>query len=668
MSLHPLLKRQIQRLGLDVEAGAPDAERWRELVKRVSRAYEEHDQERYLLERSQDLASTEMGALYATVRADRDLLDSRVRERTEALHLSEGRLSSLLSLSADWIWEQDADLRFTYLSAGIETATGIAPASLIGKQRMSNAAFDAPAEAIDAYEACIHGRQAFRDFIYGFTRPDGVRRFIRTSGEPVFGDGGAFEGYRGVGRDVTQAMEAEQKVHELARFDSLTGLPNRNMFLGELDRTIARARRNGTVFAVFFIDLDRFKTINDTLGHDAGDQLLRTMAARLRGAVRESDLVARLGGDEFVVLLEGEPCAADLGTIAHKLLAAIGEPTTLQDCSFLVTGSIGIGLYPVDGEDAATLLKHADAAMYLAKDKGKNNVQFYTADLAELAARQFELESALRFALTRGELLLHFQPKIHITSGRMLGVEALVRWAHPTRGLVPPGDFIPLAEERGLIVPIGRWVIQAACRQIRDWRSAGLAAPRVAVNVSARQFVSDTLVDDLVDMLTLYGVAPSDLEVELTESVLMADPERANQVLQQLHAMGVGIAIDDFGTGYSSLSYLKRFPAQTVKIDRSFISGLPSDSDDTAITQAVIAMAHSLGLTVVAEGVETAAQLALLRKMGCDEAQGYLLGRPMPASDLAARLHLTTAVRPPESPSIRGAADRPALTVTPDTT
>ena len=276
--------------------------------------------------------------------------------------------------------------------------------------------------------------------------------------------------------------------------------------------------------------------------------------------------------------------------------------------------------------------------MYLAKDKGKNNVQFYTSELADMAARQFEVEAALRLALTRGELLLHFQPKIDIASGRMVGAEALVRWAHPTRGLVPPDEFIPLAEERGLIVPIGRWVIQAACRQIRDWRLAGFVAPPVAVNLSARQFASDSLVDDLVDALTLYGVAAVELEVELTESVLMADPERANEVLQQLHAMGVRIAIDDFGTGYSSLSYLKRFPAQTVKIDRSFIRGLPSDDDDTAITQAVIAMAHSLGLGVVAEGVETVEQLGLLRKLGCDQAQGYLLGRPVQASDLAARL------------------------------
>jgi EAL domain-containing protein (putative c-di-GMP-specific phosphodiesterase class I) len=278
--------------------------------------------------------------------------------------------------------------------------------------------------------------------------------------------------------------------------------------------------------------------------------------------------------------------------------------------------------------------------MYLAKEKGKNNVQFYTAELAGMAARQFEMESELQLALSRGELLLHFQPKVDIASGKMVSVEALLRWAHPTRGLVPPLDFIPLAEERGLIVPIGRWVIQAACRQIRDWRAAGIVTPPVAVNLSARQFASETLVDDISGAMALFGVAPSDLEVELTESVLMADPERANEVLQQLHAMGVRISIDDFGTGYSSLSYLKRFPAQTVKIDRSFISGLPSDADDLAITEAVIAMAHSLGLNVVAEGVETHEQLAALRRLGCDEAQGFLLGRPMAAVDLAAQMLL----------------------------
>jgi diguanylate cyclase (GGDEF)-like protein/PAS domain S-box-containing protein len=635
--LHALLKRQLRRIGIDLAAGDIAAP-WSELLQRVSRAYEEHDLERYLLERSQDLSSNEMAQLYATVRADRDLLESRVRDRTEALRLSEGRLASLLDLSADWIWEQDAELRFTYISESLQAAAGFSPQVLIGRRRLSNEAFEAPPDAVAEYQAAVDARQPFRDFTYRFTRPDGVRRYLRISGAPVFDDAGRFCGYRGVGRDVTLAKEAEEKVHELARFDSLTRLPNRNMFLAELHRSVARSQRHNTPFAVYFIDLDRFKTINDTLGHSAGDELLKAMAQRLREAVRQNDLVARLGGDEFVVIVEGESGAAGLASIANKLLAAIGEPIMLHGHRFLVTGSIGIAVFPSDGDDSATLLKHADAAMYLAKEKGKNNVQFYTAELADLAARQFELESALQLALTRGELLLHFQPKIDIAGGRMVSIEALLRWQHPTRGLVPPMEFIPLAEERGLIVPIGRWVIQAACRQIRDWRDLGLRVPPVAVNLSARQFASDTLVDDFIEAMKQYEVAASDLEVELTESVLMADPERANQVLQQLHGLGVRISIDDFGTGYSSLSYLKRFPAQTVKIDRSFIRGLPSDADDIAIIEAVIAMAHSLGLAVVAEGVETDEQLSALRRLGCDEAQGYLLGRPMPASALAAQL------------------------------
>ena len=638
MDLHPLLVRQLRRLGIEHQQTPPDAASWSLLLRRVSRAYEEHDMEGYLLDRSQNLASQEMTALHATLRAERDLLETRVVARTEELRLSEVRLASLLSLSADWIWEQDAELKFTYISDSVEAAAGFSPSLLLGRRRLSNDASVAPADSEAAYEACVEGRKAFRDFTYALTRPDGVVRHIRISGEPVFDEGGNFQGYRGVGRDVTLDKQAEEKVRELARFDSLTGLPNRNMFLGELDRAIARGRRHDAPFAVYFIDLDRFKTINDTLGHSAGDDLLKAMAARLRGAVRDNDLVARLGGDEFVVLLEGDANAADLSAIAHMLLAAIGEPMMLQKHRFLVTGSIGIALYPSDGEDAATLLKHADAAMYLAKEKGKNNVQFYTAELAEMAARHFELESALQLALSRDELFLHYQPKIDIASGRMVSVEALLRWNHPTRGLVPPLDFIPLAEERGLIVPIGRWVIQAACRQIRDWRVQGIVTPPVAVNLSARQFASEALVADIREAMAVNGVAAADLEVELTESVLMADPDRANDVLQQLHVMGVRISIDDFGTGYSSLSYLKRFPAQTVKIDRSFIHGLPSDADDLAITEAVIAMAHSLGLNVVAEGVETAEQLASLRALGCDEAQGFLLGRPVEASELAMRM------------------------------
>ena len=640
---HPLLTRQLKRLGLAQSDGPPDSAAWSAMLDRVTRVYEDFDQERYLLERSQHIASEEMAQLHAVVRADRDELDARVRERTQALQVSESRLQSLLSLSADWIWEQDASLRYLYISDGVEAAIGLAPAVFIGKRFPPELyTWNAPADEAE-HLACIAARRAFRDATFRVTQPSGEICYVRISGEPVFDPEGQFTGYRGVGRNVTGIMLAERKVFELAHFDSLTGLPNRNMFLGELTRTIARASRHFDEFALCFIDLDRFKTINDALGHGAGDELLKAMAERLQSSLRANDMVARLGGDEFVVLLEGRASAADLAAIAHKLLVTIGEPLAILGCTFLVTGSIGIAQYPADGRDAATLLKYADAAMYLAKSKGKNNIQFYSAELADMAAKQFDVESALRLALTRNELLLHYQPKVGMSGAGILGVEALARWMHPSRGMVPPAEFIPVAEERGLIIPLGRWVIREVCRQNRDWRRAGLVAPRVAVNLSAWQFTDKDLVSDIGDAMAQYGVGSEEFEVELTESVLMTDPERANSVLQRLHRMGVKIAIDDFGTGYSSLSYLKRFPADALKIDRSFICGLPGDADDRAITQAVIAMAHALGLKVVAEGVETEEQLGLLRALGCDEAQGYLFGKPMAAAQIATRLQSAAA-------------------------
>jgi len=647
--LHRLLLRQLRRLGLDA-ATLPSADAWSALLERVSRAYNEGEQDRYLMERSQELASQEMNGLSEALRRERDGLEARVLERTEALRLSEARLASLVSLSADWIWEQDAEMRMTYITDGVRSATGLEPADLLGRRRQDFSAFDAEPQVLAEYEARLAARQPFRDFVYATQRQDGSTRHLRISGEPMFDAEGRFLGYRGVGSDITAATMAARQVEQLARFDGLTGLPNRTMFIDELDRAIARARRTDGVFALCFIDLDRFKNINDSLGHAAGDELLKLMARRLRGLLRETDLVARLGGDEFVVLLEGSVEPLMLAQVGHKMLAVIAEPLMLHDRSYQVSGSIGIALFPADGGDAATLLKHADAAMYLAKQQGKNNVQFYTGELADAVARQFALESELRGAIERDELVLHYQPKTDIASGAMLGVEALVRWQHPVRGLVPPGDFIPLAEERGLIVPIGRWVIDAACRQLREWLDAGLNAPRCAVNLSAHQLASLALIDDIRSALARHRLPPDALEVELTESVLMADPERANGMLQQLHAMGVRISIDDFGTGYSSLSYLKRFPAQALKIDRSFIRGLPADVDDVAITQAVIAMAHSLGLQVVAEGVETAEQLAMLRGLGCDEAQGFHLHRPLPAEKLSALLQqvpllLTQAAR-----------------------
>ena len=636
--LHPLLTRQLRRLGLD-ETAAPAAGLWRALLERVSCAYREFDQDRYLLERSQELASGEMADLYAALQAERDLLESRVCERTEALRLSEERLANLVSLSADWIWEQDAELRFTYFSDGLRNTTGIDPATLIGCRHVISDEIDAPPEALAHHLALLDAREPFRDFSYGTRRPDGSLCFIRVSGEPIFDANDVFQGYRGVGTDETQATLAARHVQQLASFDSLTGMPNRNMFIAELELALGRARRSGGSFAICFIDLDRFKTINDSLGHAAGDVLLTTIGARLRDLLRESDLVARLGGDEFVALLEGPADATALSAVARKILAAVSEPVALDGRKLWLTGSCGIARFPADGDNAETLLKNADAAMYQAKADGKDTFRFYTVALAAQTAHLFALEADLRVAAERDELVLHYQPKIDLATGRLRGVEALVRWQHPTRGLLPPGDFIALAEESGLIVPIGRWVLAAACRQVRAWMDAGLDAPRCAVNLSSRQFGSESLLDDVRRSLHECGLAADALEVEITESVLMSDPERANLTLQELHTLGVHISIDDFGTGYSSLAYLKRLPAHTVKLDRSFVSGLPADRDDAAITQAVIALSHSLAMQVVAEGVETDAQLDFLRRLGCDQAQGYLIGRPMPAAQLAQRLH-----------------------------
>jgi len=637
---HPLLARQLRRHGLDAE-DVPSAP-WRGLLENVSRAYADADQDRYLLERSQDLASREMAELNQALQAERDLLESRVKERTAALLLSEGRLANLVSLSSDWIWEQDAELRYTYISDGFGIATGIDPAVLIGSRTPDSNGFEAPEDAVRQHLAQLHAREPFRAFSYGTRGPDGATCYIRISGEPIFDGNDVFQGYRGVGTDETPATLAAQRVQQLACFDGLTGLPNRNMFIAELERTLARARRAGSAFGLCFIDLDRFKTINDTLGHAAGDELLKTMATRLRGLLRESDLVARLGGDEFVVLLEDQAEVTALSAVARKMLAAVNEPLVLDGRSLWVTGSCGIALFPSDGEDAQTLLKNADAAMYQAKAEGKNTFHFYTEALAAQAAHLFALESDLRLAVERNEMVLHYQPKIDLASGHMRGLEALVRWQHPERGLLPPGEFIPMAEDSGLIVPIGRWVLREACRQLRAWRDAGYEVPRCAVNLSARQFGSESLFDDVLASIATAGLEADLLEVEITESVLMADPDRANRILQRLHALGVHISIDDFGTGYSSLAYLKRFPAQTLKIDRSFVRGLPHDRDDATITQAVIALSHSLGLQVVAEGVETNEQLDFLRRLGCDQVQGYLLDRPMPAERLAHRLQ-----RPP---------------------
>jgi len=561
--------------------------------------------------------------------------DITARKEAEArLRHSESRFRSLLALSSDWYWEQDADLRFTEVSGMDPDRDWPGIAQLRGGTGIQGPIPLSEAD-LARYRALTAARQPFRDLTLTVRDGDGEWRYLSFSGEPVFDADGTFSGYRGIARDVTQSRRAEERIRRLAHFDELTGLPNRTMFMHTLQRAFSLAQRRNKEFALFFIDLDRFKNINDSLGHEAGDRLLQEVGRRLRHHLRESDTVARLGGDEFVVLVEDSADPRELTTIAQNILAAIGRPYMLSGREFHVTGSIGISTYPADGQDPPALLKNADIAMYLAKDRGKNTFQFYAAQQNGYSFERLALESALRHALARREFVLHYQPRMDIVTGRMVAVEALLRWNHPDLGMVAPSQFIPLAEETGLIVPIGRWVLRSACAQAAQWRAEGLAGMRVAVNLSARQFVDDGLIMDIGDALAEAALTADGLELEITESMVMQSPERAVTTLSRLSDLGIAVSIDDFGTGYSSLGYLKRFPVDNVKIDRSFIKDLPHDADDAAITRAVIAMARSLRIRVVAEGVETREQLDFLRTHECDECQGFYLSRPLPAPELA---------------------------------
>jgi diguanylate cyclase (GGDEF)-like protein len=437
-------------------------------------------------------------------------------------------------------------------------------------------------------------------------------------------------------REIRERRQAEEVIKFAATHDPLTGLPNRLLLAERVNRAVAEAKGEGGSTALLFIDLDRFKNINDALGHEAGDRLLQNVADRLVRCVRRSDTVARQGGDEFVVLIESFQNPADLAQVAEKILAEVAAPMTVYGREFQVTASVGISTFPADGEDLRALLKNADAAMYRAKQQG-NAFQLYVEQMSAHSVERLELEAALRHALERDELRLHYQPKVESRTGRVTGIECLLRWQHPKLGIVLPDQLVPLAEETGLIVPIGKWALRTACLQARAWTAQGLPL-RIAVNLSARQFMSPTLLEDVTGIIAETGISERLIEFEVTESMMMRDPEEAVKLLRSLKAVGVRLTIDDFGTGYSSLAYLKRLPIDCVKIDASFIRGIPVDASDVAITETVIAMSRGLGLRVVAEGVETRDQMRFLEARGCDEMQGYYFARPMPADQLAAYL------------------------------
>jgi len=456
-----------------------------------------------------------------------------------------------------------------------------------------------------------------------FVVRDGQGRFVRRAG---------------VMQDVTERKAQEARIEHLAYHDSLTGLPNRTMLMDRLARALSQAQRLEQQVAVLFIDLDRFKLVNDSLGHPIGDQLLQEIARRLRAALRDGDTVARVGGDEFQVVVCNVGGSTGAARIAEKLMRALGEPFTLEGQELHVTASLGLSLYPRDGDSGELLLKYADIALYEAKGEGRNAYRFFSPEMNAQAHGRLRLENDLRRAVERHELELHYQPQLDLATGEVCAVEALVRWRHPVRGLVLPNAFIPMAEETGLVLGIGEWVLNEACRQVAQWQREGVAnniTPlRVAVNISTRQLQRAGLDAAVRRALSLSGLPAECLELEITESSVMLDPLHAQSVLQSLRDLGVLLSIDDFGTGYSSLAYLKRLPLDRLKIDRSFIGGIPTDSDDAAIVETIIVMTHKLGLRVIAEGVETLEQRLQLVSQGCDEMQGFLLAHPVPAEDL----------------------------------
>jgi len=432
-------------------------------------------------------------------------------------------------------------------------------------------------------------------------------------------------------RDITERKLVEAQIHHIAHHDALTGLPNRVALNLHLDQAIAEAHRGEGGIAVMLIDLDRFKSINDNLGHMVGDWLLIEVASRLREGVRESDIVARLGGDEFIIVVTDITDTAAIEAVAQKIQSALSAPYRVEGHELHTTPSIGISLYPKDGQSAEALIRHADAAMYQAKSQGRDNWQFYSERISAVAAERLKIETGLRGALQRDEFILHYQPQLDLASGRIVAVEALVRWQHPEMGLVPPDHFISVTEDMGLIVPLGEWVLDQACGQLRQWHDDGLTELRVCVNLSARQLQKKNLHETVAAVLARHRLRAADLELEITESMAMSNPTETIAMLEKLKAQGVTLAIDDFGTGYSSLSYLKLLPIQRLKLDRSFVGDIETDPDDASICRATTSLAHDLGLSLVAEGVETEAQYHFLKGLGCDLLQGYWLARPLPA-------------------------------------
>jgi len=560
------------------------------------------------------------------------LRDITERKRAEeALRESEERYRALTENTYDLISEIDSSERYLYLSPNYQDVLGYEPGELIG-YRVIDLIHPEDSPAVKAAFRRVFEHSTIGQVLYRFMHKNGELRWFESTGKTYQTASGESRVVF-VSRDITERQRYEETIRHQAFHDALTGLPNRMLFKDRLTLEIAHAKRSKQMLAILFLDLDRFKLINDTLGHGVGDQLLKIVAGRLIGYVREDDTVARLGGDEFTVLLPEISQEENAAKVARKILEAIREPVYIGDHELYITTSIGVALYPNDGEDAESLLKNADTAMYRAKEKGKNNYQLYTPAMNAKAFERLAMENGLRRALERKEFVLYYQPKVNINTGKIIGMEALLRWQAPDRSLIPPGDFIPMAEDTGLIVPIGEWVLRTACAQNKAWQDASFPPIRVAVNLSARQFQLQNLVEVISRILKETGLDPCWLELEITESVAMQNAEYTVKMLQELKEMGIQLAIDDFGTGYSSLSYLKRFPISKLKIDKSFVNEIGTAQDNEAIASTVIVLGQSLKLGVVAEGVENEVQYDFLKQHQCDEMQGFLFGKPVPPEE-----------------------------------
>ncbi|HXX12919.1 MAG TPA: EAL domain-containing protein, partial [Burkholderiales bacterium] len=570
-------------------------------------------------------------------------LDNFQREQARqaaeaALRESETRFRDFAAAAGEYVWEADLEGHLTYVSSRVQSVWGYSDQELIGRVPTD---FMPPGEAERVRDWIRHNMRSdgsFNDLDHMIVNRQGETRWILVNAVGILDAAGRRIGQRGTGRDITDRKTAEARISYLATRDPLTELPNRVLFNDRLEQGIVAARRTGQSLALLFVDLDRFKNINDSLGHQVGDLLLKEVASRMQTCIRKGDTLSRLGGDEFVVTLEGLQQAEDAAQVAGKIIKALARPCEVAGHTLNTSCSIGISIFPLDAEDDRALMKNADTAMYHAKEKGRNNYQFFSPEMNVRAVERHTLETALRVALERQEFTLYYQPLVSMRSGRIVGMEALLRWLHPGRGVLSPVTFMAVAEESGLIEPIGQWVLRTACQRAKAWLDNGYPPLKVAVNISARELIHPReFARGVSRVLSSTGLDPRYLELEMTESLLVQNAEENIAVLRKLGQEGVHIAVDDFGTGYSSLAYLRQLPIHSLKIDRSFVRNIEHERSDVAIVQAIVAMAHSLGLQVTAEGVETRAQLDAMARLGCDEYQGYLFSRPLPAAEIAAR-------------------------------